>query len=91
MVMTTITVTTEIELDIDVAAKWFASLNDDQMCRFLVAVANEASKYPSNPDNQWYYLGGHLANCECSNNETREMIKSWAYWIDNSTHGNDGR
>ena len=84
--MATIKVTTEIELDIETAAKWFASLDDDAMCRFLVAVANEAKSYPSNPDNQWYYLGGHLRNCECSTEAAREMVKAWAYWIDHSTH-----
>lgn len=84
--MATIKVTTEIELDIETAAKWFASLDDDAMCRFLVAVANEAKSYPSNPDNQWYYLGGHLRNCECSTEAAREMVKAWAYWIDHSAH-----
>lgn len=84
--MTIIRVTTDIELDIETAAKWFAGLDDDQMCRFLVAVAAEAEKYPSNPDNQWYYLGGHLRNCECSTDAAREMVKAWAYWAENSQH-----
>jgi hypothetical protein len=44
--MPAIKVTTEIELDIDTAAKWFAHLSDDEMCRFLVAVAEEAGKWP---------------------------------------------
>ncbi len=90
MSRTTITVTTEIDLDVETAAKWFAALDDDDMCRFLVAVAAEAQRYPSNPDNQWYYLGGHLRNCRCSTDDAREMVKSWAYWIDRSTHGEDG-
>lgn len=84
--MTRITVTTDIELDVETAAKWFAALDDDQMCRFLVAVAAEAGAYPSDPDNQWYYLGGHLRSCECSNEETRDMIRSWAHWMEHSTH-----
>jgi hypothetical protein len=84
--MATIKVTTEIELDIDTAAKWFAALNDDEMCRFLVAVARESQAYPSNPDNQWYYLGGHLRNCECSTEDARQMVKSWAYWMEHSNH-----
>jgi hypothetical protein len=88
---TTITVTTDIELDVETAAKWFASLDDDQMCKFLVAVAEEAKSYSSNPDNQWYYLGGHLRSCECSTNEAREMVKAWAYWIEHSNHGDDGK
>jgi hypothetical protein len=84
--MATIKVTTEIELDTATAAKWFAALDDDEMCKFLVAVAEEAKSYPSNPENQWYYLGGHLKNCECSTDEAREMVRNWAYWIDHSDH-----
>jgi len=55
--------------------------------QFLIEVAREAQKYPSNPDNQWYYLGGHLRNFACSTDEARDMVKQWAYWIDNSKHG----
>lgn len=84
--MATIKVTTEIELDIKTAAKWFAALDDDEMCRFLVAVAQEAKTYEGDPDNQWYYLGGHLRNCECSTDAAREMVQKWAYWIEHSTH-----
>jgi len=84
--MATIKVTTEIELDIATAAKWFAALDDDEMCRFLVAVAEEAQSYTGDPDNQWYYLGGHLKNCKCSTNEARQMVKAWAYWMEHSNH-----
>ena len=84
--MPRISVTTEIDLNIETAAKWFASLDDDQMCRFLVAVAREAKSFNGGADNQWYYLGGHLRSCECSTDDAREMIRSWAYWMENSTH-----
>ena len=78
--------TTEIDLDIETGAKWFAALDDDQMCRFLVAVAKEAEAYPVHPDNQWYYLGGHLRNCQCSTEAAREMVRAWAYWMEHSNH-----
>ena len=81
-----IKVTTEIELDIETAAKWFAGLDDDAMCRFLVAVAKEAEAFQGGPENQWYYLGGHLRNCECSTEGTREMLRRWVYWMERSTH-----
>lgn len=85
--MPSIKVTTEIDLDIETAAKWFAGLDDDQMCRFLVAVAAETKKWPHSPDNQWYYLGGHLRNCEgCSTDAAREMIRAWAHWLEHSDH-----
>lgn len=85
--MPRIKVETEIDLDIETAAKWFAALDDDDMCRFLVAVAAEAQKYPNLPDNQWYYLGGHLRNCACSTEGAREMIRSWCYYMESSDHG----
>lgn len=84
--MPMVQITTEIDLDIETAAKWFASLDDDAMCKFLVAVADEAKKFSGSPDNQWYYLGGHLRNCECSTDDVREMIKSWAHWMEHSDH-----
>lgn len=87
MTTTRLTITTEITLDVPTAAKWFAQLNDDEMAEFLTAVAAEAQNYPSDPGNQWYYLGGHLRNCECVTEETREMIRSWAHWMEHSTHG----
>lgn len=91
MPRTSITVTTEIDLDVKTAAAWFANLDDDTQCRFLVAVAAEAQKWEGMPDNQWYYLGGHLRHCHCSNEETREMIRAWAHWMQHSEHGKDGR
>lgn len=84
--MPTIRVTTDIELDIQVAAKWFAGLDDDEMCKFLVEVAKEAARWSSPPDNQWYYLGGHLRNCKCSTPEAREMIEAWHHWMHHSEH-----
>jgi len=84
--MTTITVTTEIELDIKTAAKWFANLDDDEMCRFLVAIAEESKSFTGHADNQWYYLGGHLKNCTCSTEDAREMVRAWAYWMEHSDH-----
>jgi len=57
-----------IDLDAKTAACWFANLSDDQMAEFLIEVSNEAQKHPGF-DNQWYYLGGHLRNCECATDE----------------------
>src|SRR3977135_3852121 len=81
-----IKVTTEIDLDVETAARWFAALDDDAMCRFLVAVAREVEAYGGDPDNQWYYLGGHLRNCGCSTEGAREMVRAWAQYAETSTH-----
>lgn len=84
--MPRIQITTQIDLELETAAKWFANLNDDEMCKFLVLVAKEAEAFPSCGDSQWYYLGGHLRNCECSTDGARKMIESWYYWMQNSDH-----
>lgn len=80
------TVTTETELGIDQAAEWFCGLDDDQMAKFFVAVAAKAKAWPNPPNYQWSYVGGHLRNCECSTEDAREMIRSWAYFLEHSTH-----
>lgn len=79
--------TLEITLDIGTAAKWFAGLDDDQQCQFLVAVATIAETWPSGADGQWYALGGHLRNCKCSTEAARDMVKAWAHYAETSTHG----
>ena len=76
-------ITTSIELDIETAAKWFATLTDDEMCRFFVAINKEMQKFgPLAVENQWCQLGGHLMECECSNEETRQMLRDWVYWME---------
>ena len=84
--MPRVTVTTEIDLSIDTAAEWFCGLDDDQMCKFLVAVAARAEHFQGSADNQWYYLGGHLRNCGCSTDRARDMIRQWAHWMEHSDH-----
>ena len=84
--MATVKVTTEIELDVKIAARWFASLDDNEMCRFLVEVAEEVKQFDGSAENQWYYLGGHLRNCACSTDEAREMVRKWAYWAEHSDY-----
>jgi hypothetical protein len=78
---------TDIDLDVKAAAKWFAGLSDDDMAEFLIEVAELAKAFPGSPDDQWYYLGGHLRNCPCATDAAREMVKAWAHWIDHSNHG----
>jgi hypothetical protein len=74
-----------VEISIELLAQVFCGLSDDEMCRFFVEVAKEASKVPTF-DNQWYFLGGHLRNCECSTPEAREMIDSIHHHMHNSSH-----
>lgn len=76
MTRNTITKTVEIDLDIEAGAKWFSGLSDDEMCRFFVAVAREAKGWPTYPDMMWCYVGKHLAECECSTDDAREMLRA---------------
>lgn len=70
-----ITITTEIELDIETAAKWFSGLSDDDWCKFFVAVAKEAEAWGPFGEGQMYWATGrHLATCECSSNGARAML-----------------
>lgn len=73
---TNVTITTEIDLDIATGAKWFSGLTDDQMAEFFIAVEKESRDWPGFPDTMWCYLGKHLAECECSSANVRDMLRS---------------
>ena len=70
--------TTEIELDVETAAKWFTGLSDEQQADFFIGVQRESLKWDGRPETQWYYMSRHLAECGCSNAATRDMIRYWA-------------
>jgi hypothetical protein len=55
-------------------ANGFANLNDDAQARFLVEVAKIASEWPSPQVMQWFLVGRHLRDCECSTELAREMV-----------------
>lgn len=78
-----IRIETEVTLDIDVAAKWFAGLNDDEQARFFVAVAEAIAVPHQQAETQWIAIGNHLATCKCCTEEAREMIRSIVYGMDN--------
>jgi hypothetical protein len=83
-----VSITTEISLDIETVARWFSGLSDDEMCKFLVIVARETQGWGfGRADMLWYHLGGHLASCECSTPEVREMIRSWCEYMDKAENG----
>lgn len=84
---TIITKQVEIDLTVDEAAEWFAALDDDSQARFFVKVAEKMSAFKGGMDSQLYFIGGHLQHCECSTPQARELVKSLAYFIDNSPHG----
>lgn len=79
MAKTSITVTTEIDLDIQTGAEWFASLDDEQQTQFFKEAARSAEKWPNNQQIQWMLVGAHLADCECSSEGARQMIRDLHY------------
>lgn len=76
-----IEVKTKVRLSIELAAQWFAGLDDDAQAQFFVAVCEEAKKWPRDkginfgPCHQWWLIGSHLRNCECSSEEARDMVR----------------
>ena len=82
MVTGRIKVETEVELSIEVAAQWFAGLNDDEQSKFFVEVARAAESFPYRQETQWLAVGNHLATCECSTENAREMIRGILYGME---------
>lgn len=76
MSKSTITVTTEVELDVVTAATWFAGISDEQQAQFFVEVAKVARTWGGSPEIQWGYVAGHLVKCPCSTDDARSLIKS---------------
>jgi hypothetical protein len=74
-----------VDITPELLAEVFCALDDDQMCKFFVEVHRRASE-SALFDNQWYYLGGHLRNCECSNEGTREMLRNIVHHMETSEH-----
>jgi hypothetical protein len=81
-----VTTTLKIDLSIEMAAKWFAALNDDEQSKFFVAVAKEAEEYDGSAEMQWYAIGSHLKHCECSTEGARDMIRGVMHGLENGTH-----
>jgi hypothetical protein len=77
-----VTTTQKIPLSLDIVAKWFAGLSDQSQADFFIAVANEGKSFDRHQGNQWFYVGRHLRDCECSTDEARQMIQTIAGGIE---------
>lgn len=71
----TITITTEVELDITAAAGWFAGLDDEKQADFFIKVAEVSKAWDPLWASQYYLVGRHLKTCKCSTYEARELIE----------------
>lgn len=83
-----ITTTQEIELNIEDVAKWFANLDDDSQAKFFVEVDRAADSWPKSylKAEQWYRIGSHLRNCECSTDGARVLIRNIYEGLEHGTH-----
>jgi hypothetical protein len=88
-VKVTTQVTTEIDLTPELLGQWFASMDDESQTQFFVAAAKTASQWPKafgGWSYQFYAVGSHLRNCECSTDEARELVESLANGLATGTH-----
>jgi hypothetical protein len=69
------TTTMTMSLDVEMAAKWFCALDDEKQADFFIACAREAKSWQGRAGYQWYLVGAHLRNCECSTDDAREMVR----------------
>lgn len=81
MTRTSITITTEVDLDVQTAAKWFWGLSDEDQAQFLIEVERVSREDVGNASSQWCYMIGHLKTCECSNEPARQMVRDWADFL----------
>jgi len=77
-----------IELSLDQLAEAFANLDDDSQAQFFCRVAAIALTWKGfSKDMQWYYVGKHLRECECSTDDGREMLREIVRVMDDKTKG----
>lgn len=82
-----IKITTEVEIGLEDAAKWFSELDDDAQARFFVAVGRHAAKWGDGwAEAQWFSVGSHIKNCECSSLEARQFVLELHNGFENGKH-----
>lgn len=63
-------------------AEAFCDLNDEDQAQVLIEAAKIASEWPTNNGMQWFYVGRHLKNCECSTEEARDLVRDIAHGLE---------
>lgn len=59
-------------------AEAFCELGDDDQAQFFIECARIAEGWEQSAGMQWSRIGRHLATCECSTYEAREMVRDIA-------------
>jgi hypothetical protein len=76
---------TTLAIDMKVAAEWFSALTDEQQADFFIEVARLSAEWGCRGHwgEQYYLVGRHLRDCECSTENAREMVRSLADGLTN--------
>ena len=75
-------VTAEVTLTPSVIAEAFCGLNDEGQAQVFIEVAKLAATWDGRPGYQWWLVGRHLRNCECSTDEARDIVREIASAMD---------
>lgn len=70
-----LTIPVQIELTPRQIAEAFASLGDEGQAQVIIEVAEIASRWTGTTFAQWYQVGRHLARCECSTDDARDLVR----------------
>lgn len=70
----------EVRVDVTPAmlAQAFAAMSDEDQAQFFIDVAAVAETWGPGNFPQWFAVGRHLAKCECSNEQARQLVEDIA-------------
>lgn len=76
----TIETKSTIDINLKIAAEWFANLSDEQQADFFVEVAEASKKWECQGHwaTQYWLVGRHLRDCECSTDDARNLVRELA-------------
>ncbi len=73
------TLTLDVKLTPEQIAEAWCDLDDEGQAQFFIECARIAAKWrPDSNFQQWFSIGRHLRDCECSTEEARGMVRDIA-------------
>ena len=88
----TVTIETQttavVEVDVKILAEIFCGMDDETQAQFFIEVSRIAENWPGPgyQGMQWFNVGAHLRNCECSDDLAREVIEELHNGLTNGAH-----
>ena len=55
-------------------AEAFCEMSDERQAQFFIDVARISATWSGGAGMQWFSVGRHLRNCECSTEEARDLV-----------------